>query len=103
MISTVIYPRVSVYLTNISPLNLESKMVKKFPFATTNVGNQEDIIFYSNSTNVGNQEVIIFYSKTKYAVWHNPNFMEDPHDNDGSTALQFERAVSQNCYELLRV
>lgn len=99
MISTVIYPRVSVYLTNLSPLNPQSKTVKKFPFATTNVGNQEDI-FYSNSTNVGNQEDIIFYSKTKYAAWHNLNFMEDPNDNDGSAALQFERAVSQNCYEL---
>lgn len=85
MISTVIYPRVSVYLTNLSPLNPQSKTVKKFPFATTNVGNQEDIIFYS---------------KTKYAAWHNLNFMEDPNDNDGSAALQFERAVSQNCYEL---
>lgn len=85
MISTVIYSRVSVYLTNISPLNPQSKTVKKFPFATTNVENQEDIIFYS---------------KTKYAAWYNLNFMEDPNDNDGSAALQFERAVSQNCYEL---
>lgn len=43
---------------------------------------------------VGNQEYNIFYIKTKYAAWHNPYFLEDPIGNDGSIALQFERALS---------